>query len=371
MSKVNLTVTFETITPLWTGDAWMENSVIRPSSLMGSLRFWFEVICYFGGVCKKEEFDKDKGRFEKDIENEKIKKKFLEFGTNFDGQVQALRSLNIPIPAIVFGTTGWRSLVEIKSIKPIEDYCFGNKFNLTDRFCINKKNQDHIEEGNNCPQRSNNEYSVFYFKTPYFGGKLEVVFEVEENIKDSIFLPLLTFMDRYGYWGGGWNIGYGRLRVLSVNEQDNEWKREEFDFGKFFNENRNIKIKIGCSNGNQENCIVRISSNYNDLFADIVSKNIVLVNAIIDDDNQIICNQKLEENIKKLIREKAKLRVSETNQKDRHYKFGKTGKIEDEVLPQGSKILPYINQLDNGSYQCGLLSIAGILSLYEQGEKNE
>lgn len=347
MSKVNLTVTFETITPLWTGDAWMENSVIRPSSLMGSLRFWFEVICYFGGVCKKEEFDNDKGRFEKDIKNDELKKELIKYGTDFNGQIKALKELGVPIPAIVFGTTGWKSLIEIKEI------------------IFNDENFNEVENTKIFNAKN------WYWKSPEYSGIFNVIFEVEENIKDSIFLPLLTFMDRYGYWGGGWNIGYGRLRVLSVNEQDNEWKREEFDFGKFFNENRNIKIKIGCSNGNQENCIVRISSNYNDLFADIVSKNIVLVNGIIDDDNQIICNQKLEENIKKLIREKAKLRVSETNQKDRHYKFGKTGKIEDEDLPQGSKILPYVNKLDNGSYQCGLLSIAGILSLYEQGEKNE
>ena len=33
-------ITLKTLTPLWTGDAWGDNTSIRPSSIMGSLRFW-------------------------------------------------------------------------------------------------------------------------------------------------------------------------------------------------------------------------------------------------------------------------------------------------------------------------------------------
>jgi CRISPR-associated protein Cmr1 len=116
MSKVEVKVQFETITPLWTGDAWMENNKIRPSSLIGSLRFWFEVICYFGGICSEKDFDKEKGRFEKDIKNDEIKKKLLKYGTDFEGQIEALKELEVPLPAIIFGTTGWKSLIEIKEI---------------------------------------------------------------------------------------------------------------------------------------------------------------------------------------------------------------------------------------------------------------
>jgi CRISPR-associated protein Cmr1 len=35
---IKVKVTLETITPLWTGDAWMENSSFRPSSLIINLR---------------------------------------------------------------------------------------------------------------------------------------------------------------------------------------------------------------------------------------------------------------------------------------------------------------------------------------------
>ena len=41
-------VKFETITPIWTGDAWRENSEIKPSSIMGSLR------ASFGAYCKEK-----------------------------------------------------------------------------------------------------------------------------------------------------------------------------------------------------------------------------------------------------------------------------------------------------------------------------
>ena len=354
MSKVEVKVEFETITPLWTGDAWMENSGIRPSSLIGSLRFWFEVICYFSGICDKKEFDISKGRFEKDIKNDEIRKKLLDYGTDFNGQVQALRELNIPIPAIVFGTTGWRSLVEIKGIQPLEDYCFGNKLNLPVKFCINKNNPNQIQEGNNYPQRSNNTYSVFYFKITYFWGKFLVIFEVEQDIKNTIFLPLLTFMDKYGYWGGGWNIGYGRSKVLSVNGQNNTLKVKEFDFSVF--ETNRKKIKIDSSESKTDNFLVKIDSKENLIKSEL--RNIILF-------KESNCEQDIKEIIKKLIKEKSILRRSTQEAKNRHYLFGKTGNIQGEDLPQGSKIFPYINKLNNNSYECGLLSIAGILSLYD------
>ncbi len=48
---------FKTITPIYTGDAWQECREIKPASIIGSLRFWFEVLCYFG--VNNEYFDKE------------------------------------------------------------------------------------------------------------------------------------------------------------------------------------------------------------------------------------------------------------------------------------------------------------------------
>ena len=340
MSKVEIKVQFETITPLWTGDAWMENNEIRPSSLMGSLRFWFEVICYFGGVCSAKDFDKEKGRFEKDIKNESIRKELLKQGTDFDGQISALKDLKIPIPAIIFGTTGWKSLLEIKSIKNM------TKMEKKYPFPINKfevKELKYTKNGKDIKP-------AWYFKKGFY-GKFEVVFRIHNQIRDSIFFPLLNFMDKYGYWGGGWNIGYGRLRINRVEidkVEVSDWRKDEFDFSKV-GKNENIYIE---GNDGQKNKLVEF----------ITDKG-----ALTSKDPKIKhwkhseCNLSVKDMLENLIIKKANLRRSLNDQKERHYIFGKTGNVPQEDLPQGSKILPYINS----NFECGLLSIAGILNLYQ------
>ena len=358
MSKKEITVGLETITPLWTGDGWQDNTKIRPSSLMGSLRFWFEVICYFSGVTSKIDFNSKTGRFEKEVNKDELnelKKKLKSNGTDVKSQIEILLEMNISLPSIIFGATGWRSLIEIKEIKPLCDYCFGNRLNLPNRICVSKVNvNEEVEENSNCPKRSDNNWSVFYFPNPYFYGVFEVKFLVEEKILDGIFYPLLNFMDECGYWGGKWNIGYGRLKVLRIiNDKDNKWQKEEFNLSNF-SISKNLKISELCEEVQNKNSLKGgISIKY--WKTNCKSKN---------------NNETVRESLKNLIIEKAKLRASESNQKDRHYVFGKTGYIEGEDLPQGSKILPYINKKNN-SYKCGLLSITGILNLYDGGEKDE
>jgi len=353
MSKSEIDVTFQTITPLWTGDAWMENHEIRPSSLMGSLRFWFEVICYFGGVCKKEEFNPNQGRFEKEVNYKEFKMKLLEHGNNFDGQVKtlsdleidALKKLGIPIPSIIFGTTGWKSLIEIREIN-------FDKANFND---IEVKNRKIIPNKN------------WFWKGREYNGNFEVVFRVPEEIKETIFFPLLNFMDKYGYWGGGWNIGYGRLRINRVEiiekevnnvKEVSDWRKDEFDFSKV---GKNKKIYIE-GNDNNENKIV---------------EPVKETNLLTNKDPKIKhwkhngCKLPVKDMLRNLIIEKANLRRSLNDQKERHYIFGKTGNIQGEDLSQGSKILPYINRLENDTYECGLLSIAGILNLYREPKNGQ
>ncbi|NOX20517.1 MAG: hypothetical protein GXO99_04555, partial [Nitrospirae bacterium] len=229
MGKVEVKVKFETITPLWTGDAWMENREIRPSAILGSLRFWFEVICYFSGIVNEIDFDKNKGRFEKEVKQNEFRDFFKTHGSTFKCKIDALLKQGIPVSAIVFGTTGWGSLIKIKEINYLENYSFGNSLNLPRRICISKNNSE-VKEGKECPKKSNEDWSVFYFGIPYFWGSFQANFTVEEEILKSIFYPLLVFMDRYGYWGGKWNMGYGRLKVSEIqrdNKTIDNWKREE------------------------------------------------------------------------------------------------------------------------------------------------
>jgi len=345
MSKVEIKVQFETITPLWTGDAWMENNEIRPSSLIGSLRFWFEVICYFGGVCSAKDFDKEKGRFEKDIKNKDVKEKLLEHGTYFYGQIKALKELEVPLPAIIFGTTGWKSLIEIKEINKQNNQNSTNNY----PFPINRVEFEELKYKKDKEDKEEIK-PAWYFKKGFWGN-FEVVFRVPEEIKETIFFPLLNFMDKYGYWGGGWNIGYGRLRINRVEidkVEVSDWRKDEFDFSKV-GKNENIYIE---GNDGQKNKLVEF----------ITDKG-----ALTSKDPKIKhwkhseCNLSVKDMLENLIIKKANLRRSLNDQKERHYIFGKTGNVPQEDLPQGSKILPYINS----NFECGLLSIAGILNLYQ------
>ena len=327
--KKEVKVTFETITPLWTGGAWGECKEIKPSSLLGSLRFWFELICYFSGVCNENDFNFSLGRFEKEVNRKNLKEFILkEFIKNNGNEINRILNYlyniqEIPIPAIIFGTTNWRSLIEIKN--------------------------------NDCPNRSNSSYSVFYLSHPYFYGKFEVIFRVEETILESIFYPLLNFMDKYGFWGGKWNIGYGRLKILKVEESGSEktdWKGEKFNFSLFKDKDKNtLKIeKIEFEN-------LREFVNLNDFIDKSKNK-----------EKKILIFEKMKDRdiknlIKELLKEKIIMRKEISDKKLKHYIFGKTGKIGGEDLPQGSKILPFIWK-ENDTYKGGFISIAGILKLY-------
>ncbi len=350
MAEKEIKVKFKTITPLWTGDAWQDNKEIRPSSLIGSLRFWFEVICYFSGICKEDNFRN--GRFEKEVDRKKLKECLIKEGNSFKTKIKCLLDQGIPYSSIIFGTTNWKSLIRIKEIEYLDDYCFGNKLNLPDRICINKSNYE-IKENADCPKRSNDNWSVFYFIKPYFYGNFQVKFEVEEEIIEPIFYPLLTFMDKYGFWGGKWNLGYGRLGVLN---NDDNWEKEEFIFLKLINSELEEERK-----------------NFSDFIQDV--NNFNLLTNINDKKIKVLQenmsnNTNLKELIKELIKRKAQERRSFVGTDElRHKVFGTTSPPPNDknLLPQGSKILPYISK-ENGNFKGGFISIVDLLSL--EGENN-
>ncbi len=153
MNEMEVKATFKTITPLWTGDTWQECKEIRPSSLIGSLRFWFETLMYFGGVLKEEQFNKALGRFEKEVDREKLKDFMKHNGNNLSDILTHLdTNQKIPLPSIIFGTTNWKSLIVLEEIKHLEDYCFGNRLNLHSRICFSKSDLQ-IKVDNDCPKK--------------------------------------------------------------------------------------------------------------------------------------------------------------------------------------------------------------------------
>jgi len=132
-------VTFNTITPLWTGDAWEKNSEIRPSSLMGSLRFWF---AFYWKVVKDGITENENLRCLENPKNNKtfeniLKNKILT-SSSFDEAVdKTLEDLKLSVPSRIFGCTGWKSRVKIEILNFKEENL---KFDeLDSSFLINTK----------------------------------------------------------------------------------------------------------------------------------------------------------------------------------------------------------------------------------------
>lgn len=329
MSEIK--VTFETITPLWIGDAWGDNSAIRPSSIMGSLRFWFEVICYFAGITMNDDYEG--GKLKGNITSDQFEKGFLELQNknpdkNYDELVDiALAGLGVPLPARIFGCTGWKGKIGIKEI----DYDKNNFKNDLRGQIINGKN--------------------WFWGTPYYSGQFITIFDAEENILDTILYPLLTFMDKYGFWGGKWNIGYGRVKVSKVNGQEiNLDDYEEFKFSEFhkYKKEKNNKIVLdGFYSDKKFDDIINDKTNFKELEKKDTS---ILVL------EEQISNKNLKETIKELIKLKAEHRRDISNYSERHSVFGTIS-----GGAQGTKILPWIE--DGSELKGGFISIAGIINL--------
>jgi len=320
MAKIPVEVTFETITPLWTGNAWGEMNKIRPSALIGSLRFWFEVLMYFGGALRKEHFDKEKGRFEKELDYKEFRKKLLERRDNsIETQLQILsQELNLPLSSIIFGTTGWKSLIDIE-IKPLND----NKKKSVN----NKENYKYFLGTLKFPQlKHDNKIPTWYFKKGFYGN-FSVIFKVEEYILEPIFYPLLNFMHNYGYWGGKWNLGFGRLKTKQILENKQL---------KTINDDSTFKLS-------------KISKHFKDFALYQILSEVNSFNELLTCDKKLIIwkckfqNKDIKNIIKFLIELKAQERAKYKHTTLRHKIFGsiKPPPTKD-LLPQGSKILPFI-----------------------------
>jgi len=122
MSKKEVQVIFETITPLFTGDAWQESKEIRPSSLLGSLRFWFSFYWKLIKDGKVERLNEKNVVSENLHELEKkmgkslnkLIKKYLKNSSSLDEAIdKSLNTLRLSLPSRIFGCTGWKSRLSI------------------------------------------------------------------------------------------------------------------------------------------------------------------------------------------------------------------------------------------------------------------
>jgi len=357
-------VHFKTITPLWFGNPLMKNvAPARASSIIGSLRFWFEVICYFSGITKNKDYETTKDK------NEKKKKTILKANLNqkefqekliktLNGKTTAnkqmeeiimgkiinevLTDMKIPLPARIFSCTGWQGLIRIKVIEIKKE--IKGKFALSPRIGIPKDNRNApILRNRKCPKISNDNYSVHYFPHPFFYGSFDVVFATDENTAQHILFPLLKFVENYGFLGRAWNSGYSRVKI------NFEETKKEYDGFVDYAEFANNPVKF-------DELVERVE-NEQDMWTD--KKNTKGIKIFTCTETQNYQGKNIAGILEELVKKKVYLRRSISDSEKRHQVFGTTNSPA-----HGSKILPWIYE-DGKELKYGFVSIVDILSIGE------
>ncbi|HHY90212.1 MAG TPA: type III-B CRISPR module RAMP protein Cmr1 [Clostridiales bacterium] len=331
---MDVEITMETITPVWTGGAFQQCESLKPQSILGSLRFWLEVLCYA------------KGKLDKDPRREKLdQEKFLEQVNQFlekeelslvDAKRRALEELGISIPSQVFGCNGWEGFVKIKKLKE-EPEKFQDK-----------------EESEELLDENNKSLSKEKLGSPFW-GKCKIFLEIaDEEVWKNIICPLLNFIEKYGFIGGKNRLGYGRVKfTFKLNNNPSECNSSKYDGFKLFNDK--------------------------DTFDNIIKEKDEPVDLISNDliNERKIGLYKLQENIEKenildiiqeLLIKKKRLRAEckkKCNLDEIHYIFGhknlkvkdKYSKYKDLQGPNATKIIPWINRVEQNQYEYGFISL--------------
>ncbi len=224
----NITVNFQTLTPLWTGDAWGENNTIRPSSIIGSLRFWFYVYCKSvniplekknqkeGLITNLNDYVKEYNRMEKTNESfESLLGKEINEKVGYNEAIKnVFQKINFPLILQIFGCTGWKSQIKIKSIKLKEtniskediDFYF-----LYDK--INTQTKNSFFWANKLLFNKNDNIKLFTDLTIEFS--LNPIFENE-------FTEFLKFFqDKIILVGGKKSFGFGFCLIRTNSEPQN------------------------------------------------------------------------------------------------------------------------------------------------------
>ena len=213
MSKKEIEIIFETITPIWTGDINGECTEIKPASIIGSLRFWFEVYCHFAGIKVKENENLDYKTFEK------IRKEaFEEYNKKEISDIKEyiIKKLPLTAPSKIFGCTGWKSRIKIEIDNFEEEYIEFNKLEF--EFPLNHNKQKSTTD--------------FWIKKSLFNDNIKNSLKFFKNIK----IKLITtdylcdkylndffeyFKDKLILVGGKNSFGFGFVNLSLDNNQDN------------------------------------------------------------------------------------------------------------------------------------------------------
>lgn len=298
-------IKFKTLTPIWTGDADRKCTTIKDTSIIGSMRWWYEAIIRgMGGyACDPSnggcEFD-TKG-YEKTLKDGKSVEEAIEIG---------LKSV-CPVCRL-FGCTGWRRRfrIEVEDICPVE---------------LNFVTVENLDKW--LKKTLSSRITGFYSKK----SKIKLISE-DELAKKKV-LSLIKFMESEASLGAKSQNGFGIFELVSSVEVTNELRLNSELFNYIF-----VKVKLKCEDSD---C----------LLTSFAVKNILrnrlkqLQECYLDTENivQILENFQEVDSYRTKMRDLYLDQINEKKRELQKYKRGsnKYQKIEKEILKTHGEALKY------------------------------
>lgn len=368
-------VRFRTITPLWTGDAWMRNENIKPQSFLGSMRYWFDVFCLAAGL-KTAAYDGESVNMKEFHERAMS---FIESHPNagmFEVSMKTLAEMGLSLSSIVFGCEGWRGVIGIKSIEACS-FQPEHSLRLPDAIAKKKDEPDGKWKEITLRQLGNYDrkhYHIWFFPKESFYGEGTISFVCADPIlKEALLFPLLSFIQDYGFLCGKNNMGFGRVKFYEASGRGRApLKRDAFLFSRIIENMPDIKIEDAVKEVKSFNCLKSC-----DKLAIFKYDNKEAYEHIKKEKDGKSKNHNIGyfDAIKFLIREKAEKRAEEkSNQKFeeksndkkkrwddamRHFIFGSTqiDRFGDIEGPNATKIIPWCGESEGRGFECGFISV--------------
>jgi len=213
----SIKVTFKTLTPLWTGDAWGESNELKLTGIIGSLRWWFEALVRGMGY---KACDSTGDKCQVEIKNP-------DDVLNIHKKICSV--------CYLFGTTGWKSRFSVNvdaenvNLEPV------NKFEVRTRT-------------NNHKVRGKYNYLSRYCDGLF--GSFTLNFSFFSDIPEGyicLFVKLLKLLNDYGMIGAKISQGNG---VCNIEFKNNH---SYFDINNCLNKNySDISLK---NTANQKDCV--------------------------------------------------------------------------------------------------------------------
>lgn len=319
--NTKLHIEIETVTPIYTGDAFSVMSIIEPQSIMGSLRFWFDTYLMAVNLFKNECTELNLKSYKA-----KIEEAVIEDGEPLkEAVILSRHAQELPMSSYIFGCNSLGPLISIEKIQILND--------------VFRQFQSELSK--------NTFHKAFkYWPEKYFSGSFSIDFNLKEkNLKKTIILPLLNFIEHYGYLGAKNKFGFGRVKFKFVDNTTNIEHYTRFNFSEFINSNNSYSIHGALSKVNS--------------FKELYIDNKIGLYKISEKPNDKNKEYIIIELLKKLSIEKAKQRrfINEMENKNEelfNYVYGNTSNWRQAA--NGSKILPWINQKNN-IYEYGFISV--------------